>query len=191
MRHTVGIRRREYLRYAKTHICVAVQCPGWRDIEHPERPHPPLHMGGTSASSAASRVKTGLAALVRTVGLAAGLCGCGEVRVYVTTPAVQLSPTIIGTLLPGATARVSLRVTNPSGRRATVASPRTGTVLTSRPGCRSAWFRFTPAPAAVTLTVPARATVHFRDVGSLTFEPGVGDPNECAGVSVTLRLAAR
>jgi hypothetical protein len=136
-------------------------------------------------------VNAGLAALVSTVGVAAGVCGCGEVRVSVTTPAVQLSPTLIGTLLPGATARVSLRVTNPSGRRATVAPPRTGTVLTGRPGCRPAWFRFTPAPAAVTLTVPAHATVHVRNVGSLTFEPGVGDTNACAGVSVALRLAAR
>jgi hypothetical protein len=191
MRHTIGIRRRNYLRYAKTHIRVAVQCPCWRDIEHQGRPHTPLYVPEPSASRSASRVRTGLAALVSTVGLAGGLCGCGEVRVSVTNPAVQLSPTIIGTLLPGATARVSLRVTNPSGRRATVASPRTGTVLTGRPGCRPAWFRFTPAPAADTLTVPAHATVHVRNVGSLTFEPGVDDPNACAGASVTLRLAVR
>jgi hypothetical protein len=136
-------------------------------------------------------VKTRLAALLSTGGLAAGLCGCGEVRVAVTTPAVELSPTLSGTLLPGAAARVSLGVTNPSGRRATVAPPRTGTVLTGRPGCRPAWFRFTPAPTAVTLTVPAHATVHVRNVGSLTFEPDAGDTNACAGVSVTLRLAAR
>jgi hypothetical protein len=110
-------------------------------------------------------------------------------RVSVTTPAVQLSPTLSGTLLPGATARVSLRVTNPSGRRATVAPLRTGTVLTGRPGCRSAWFRFTPAPVAVTLTVPAHATVNVRNVGSVKFDPGVGDPTACAGVSITLRLA--
>lgn len=136
-------------------------------------------------------MKIGLTALVSTVGLAAGLCGCGEVRVSVTNPAVQLSPTLTGTLLPGATARVSLRVTNPSGRRATVTPPRTGTVLTGRPGCRPAWFHFTPAPAAATLTVPAHATVRVRNAGSLTFEPRAGNTTACAGVSVTLRLTTR
>jgi len=136
-------------------------------------------------------VKTALAGLVSAGGLAAGLAGCAGGGRVITLPSVQLSSAVTGTLLPGATARVSLRVTNPSARPATVAPPVDATVVTGRPSCRPAWFRYTPAPDAAKLTVPAHGTVLVRDAGSLTFKTGAADPSACAGVSVTLQLAAR
>jgi hypothetical protein len=47
VRQTVGIRCRNHLGYAKSHVGVAVQCPCWRGIEGPERSQAPLYERAT------------------------------------------------------------------------------------------------------------------------------------------------